>query len=232
MRFQVSLPSPANVIAGLIEPSFQSFVEPHYEAALSRAIQNIQADISHQDLAVQFDIATDMLILHGVWPQAYIPTEPELLPHVSERIARVVECVAADVEVGFHFCYRGAKQKNFLDPPDMSMMVDLALNLMGRVRRKVAWLHMPVPRTREDIAYFEPLRRLVPKMLQKGTELYLGLVHSGDLEGTERKMRLARKVLGDQIMFGVASECGLGTERKADFEDILSIAYAASIKEI
>ena len=64
---------------------------------------------------------------------------------------------------------------------------------------------MPVPRDRDDVAYFTPLKGL---KLGHGTELYLGLVHRTDgIDGARRRLAAAKQVVTD---FGVATECGFG----------------------
>jgi len=72
------------------------------------------------------------------------------------------------------------------------------------VRRPVDFLHLPVPRERDDAGYFAPLRGLV---LPGPTRLYLGLIHHGDTQGDRRRIDAARAVVPS---FGVATECGWG----------------------
>jgi len=53
--------------------------------------------------------------------------------------------------------------------------------------------------------YFAPLEGL---KLDRGTELYLGLVHRTDgVSGTVRRMAAAKRTVSQ---FGVVTECGLG----------------------
>jgi hypothetical protein len=64
---------------------------------------------------------------------------------------------------------------------------------------------MPVPKDRDDEAYFAPLNGL---RLRDGAQLYLGLVHFGDgVEGATRRMKAASRFVKD---YGIATECGLG----------------------
>ena len=46
---------------------------------------------------------------------------------------------------------------------------------------------MPVPRDRSDRPYFDPLKQLE----LKDTELYLGLLHMNDEEGTRQRIATA-----------------------------------------
>jgi hypothetical protein len=67
-------------------------------------------------------------------------------------------------------------------------------------------------------AYLAPLKELYPAIRDHGCELYLGLVHAGDLEGTKVRVAEAQKVAPE---FGVATECGLGRTPAEDFEGII-----------
>ncbi len=109
------------------------------------------------------------------------------------------------MELGYHFCYGDAGHQHFTEPSDASHLAWAAGIVFERLGRSVEWIHLPVPRTRGDVEYFQPLAELnVPE----ATELYLGLVHeTGGEEGTRRRIDAASQVL---TRFGVATECGLG----------------------
>ena len=84
-------------------------------------------------------------------------------------------------------------------------MVDFANQLTTQLKHPLRWVHMPVPRDRDDDAYFSPLKEL---KLNPGTELYLGLVHDTDgAAGTLRRLAVAKKFV---TSFGIATECGMG----------------------
>ena len=53
LRFQVSLPTPINVLGNLVEPSWRASIEPYYEQALLAAVKRIQDTIANADLAIQ-----------------------------------------------------------------------------------------------------------------------------------------------------------------------------------
>ena len=109
------------------------------------------------------------------------------------------------VELGYHFCYGDAGHQHFTEPSDASHLAWAAGTVFESLDRPVEWIHLPVPRTRDDIEYFQTLADInVPDT----TELYLGLVHETDgEEGTRRRIDAASQVL---TRFGVATECGLG----------------------
>ena len=95
------------------------------------------------------------------------------------------------VELGFHLCYGDMDGKHGIEPLDLGKAVELANLLCAQAGRTVHWMHMPVPISRDDDAYFAPLANL---KMHPQTELYLGLVHAGDgAEGTLRRMRTAAR---------------------------------------
>jgi hypothetical protein len=84
---------------------------------------------------------------------------------------------------------------------------------------------MPVPISRDDDAYFAPLRDL---RLPSGTEFYLGLVHAKDgVAGTLKRMATARKFVRD---FGIGSECGISRARKPDLVTEILRVHAGAAK--
>jgi hypothetical protein len=90
--------------------------------------------------------------------------------------------------------------------------------LARAVHRSITWLHMPVPRDRDDDPYFSPLRDL---KLKSGTKLYLGLIHLTDgIEGAKRRATAAKRVMSD---FGVATECGFGRRPPETIPDLIRL---------
>lgn len=59
-KFQVSIPTPPNVINSRIDPLYQVQVEPFYEERLLQALDGIQKHIPYNDLAIQVDCALEM----------------------------------------------------------------------------------------------------------------------------------------------------------------------------
>jgi len=134
-----------------------------------------------------------------------------------ERILKLCHAADEGVELGFHLCYGDAGHQHFIEPEDSAVLVKMANAISKGVNRDVNWIHMPVPKDRVDEAYYAPLKEL---NLRKETELYLGLVHGGDLEGTWKRIEIAAKVVE---IFGVTSECGMGRMSKDEFDSVLEI---------
>jgi hypothetical protein len=213
-RFQVSLPTPIAVVMAFSDPQSIQQLWPIYEARLNEEVAEIAAAIPRQDLAFQWDIAAEIcFILENPEMVKLIPMEP-----LVASIARVSEHVAAEVELGLHLCYGDPGHKHVVEPKDTKLMVDLTNQLVTAIKHPIAWVHMPVPRERTDVAYFAPLSGL---KLDARTELYLGLVHRTDgLAGAKRRLAAAQQVVTD---FGIATECGFGRRPPETVPDLIDL---------
>ncbi|RDW64413.1 uncharacterized protein DSM5745_09824 [Aspergillus mulundensis] len=229
VRFQVSLPTPYAVIQSHLRPEFHAQFEPWYEARLLEALAAIIAHVPASALAIQWDVAVEVLALEhergrlcNEFFRPHFINEPGgVRAGVLSRIGRICAGIPADVELGFHFCYGDAGHRHFVEPEDLGLVVDLAngvVEMLGKMR-DIGWVHVPVPKGRDDEAYFEPLRGL---RIAEETRLYLGLVHAYDLDGTRWRIRAAQRVL--QRGFGVATECGIGRTPGEELESILDIS--------
>src|SRR5262249_26239299 len=126
--------------------------------------------------------------------------------------------VPADVDLLYHLCYGDSNHRHVVEPTDMGDMVEFANRVAARIDRPVQLVHMPVPRDRDDDAYFAPLQRL---QLRPETELCLGLVHYTDgVAGSKRRLATARKFVTD---FAIATECGFGRRDPATVPELLRI---------
>jgi len=101
-------------------------------------------------------------------------------------------------------------------PADAGVLAELTRAIVAAARRPLDFIHLPVPRERDDAAYFAPLRGL---RLPERTRLYLGLLHHDDAEGDRRRMDTARAAVGEG--FGVATECGWGRGDPARLDGLL-----------
>ena len=222
IRFQVSLPTPINVLVQ-VEGPYAKLVEPIYEKALLSSLKRIQAEIPAADLAVQWDCAVEFGMLEGVFFQPWWKNVKE---GIVERVLRLAADVDEGVELGFHLCYGDIGHKHFVEPKDTGKLREVASAILQGVKRKVNWIHMPVPRTRDDVEYFEPLQGL-----DFGeTELYLGLLHADNEESTRKRIQAAEKA--GLKGFGVATECGVGREPQENLESIFRIARDVTISVI
>jgi SAM-dependent methyltransferase len=213
-RFQVCLPTPLAPISAFVAPEHQALLEPIYEEQVLRELGTIVQELPHDQLAVQWDTNFEFGMLEGVFPVWFGDAKGGIL----ERLVRISRHVPGDVHLGYHLCYGDVQHRHFKEPVDAGRLVEVANALAASVGRALNWIHLPVPREREDEAYYAPLRDL---RLRAETELYLGLVHHTDgAAGTRRRMEVARRFVSG---FGVATECGWGRRPPATIPDLLRI---------
>lgn len=218
-RFQVCLPTPAAVIFGFIDPEMQAAVEPAYERAMVAEVAKIVAAIPAEELAIQWDIASEVIAADG-GPQIYYD---DTFDGTVARVSRLCEGIPENVELGIHLCYGDPGHKHVVEPPDLANSVRYANALSKAISRRLDWMHMPVPRDRDDDAYYAPLGDLD---MAPDTELYLGLVHhTGGFETTRRRMQAANKFVTE---YGVATECGLGRREPDTLSELFAIHREAS----
>ena len=229
VKFQVCLPSPLSALMRIFRP-YQETVEPFYRDALLRALRRIQHAIPHDKLVIQWDCPREMSMIEGVGAYAFDgpnvkPWFEDVRHGLRDRYFRLLDAVADDVEVGIHLCYGDIGREHFMQPKDMDKLVEMANEIADVSKKPLAYLHMPVPKSRDYEAYFEPLMKL---RLPKETKLYLGLIHANDLDGTKRRLAMARKILGSEMDLGVAAECGLGRAPPEDLPSIMEISRAVA----
>lgn len=219
VRFQIDLVPAHSVIWLFLQDDLHQPLDPLFNAALKREIDKIAAALPHDQIAIQFDVASAVFArLQRNEPNAYGRNRDEMLTRFSAILTDLAEHVPADIELLFHFCYGDSNHKHVIEPVDMGDMVDVANRLAADIKRPIALIHMPVPRDRDDDAYFAPLSRL---RLNPATELSLGLVHYTDgIAGTRRRLATAERCVKD---FSIATECGFGRRDPATIPELLRI---------
>jgi hypothetical protein len=224
VKFQVDLVPAHSVIWLFVQEDLQRAIDPVYNDAVTREIDKIAAAIPHDQLAIQFDIASAVFArLERSQPSPYGDTKEEMQATFSRIVVHLAEHVPADIDLLFHFCYGDAGHRHVVEPTDMGDMVDYANRLAGQLKRPIAQIHMPVPRDRSDAGYFAPLRRL---KLDPKTRLCLGLVHYTDgIEGTKKRLETARQFVRD---FAIGTECGFGRRDPATIPALLRIHAEAA----
>lgn len=221
VRFQVCLPTPMGVIYAFCTARDVLAIDAAYEKAMIHEVERICRAIPHQDLCIQWDFCHEMIILDGQ-PQTQFPTVKTSKNEIMQRMSRICAAVPAGVDLGVHLCYGDFAAKHFNEPRDMAPMVEVANAAVSAVQRRIQYIHMPVPISRSDEAYFAPL-----KNLKFDGELYLGVVHAADgIEGTKKRMSTARKFAPK---FGIACECGIARARKPEVvKKVLELHAAAA----
>jgi len=214
IRFQVSIPSPMALVIGFIMPDSQLDIEPAIIAAMKRDLVKLQAAIPADELAIQFDVCYEVIGHEGA---SKLPYQDTLGDSVS-RVGHMCDQVNDGVELGIHLCYGDPGHKHIIEPADLGTSVAFANGIVDAASRKINFMHMPVPKDRNDEAYFAPLNGL---SMPAETKLILGLVHHTDgVEGGKARIATAEKFVQD---FDIATECGFGRRDPGTIAALLQI---------
>ncbi|MFZ0608555.1 MAG: hypothetical protein WAM75_12890 [Xanthobacteraceae bacterium] len=224
VKFQVDLVPAHSVIWLFLVDALHAPLDPIYNDALKREIDKIAAAIPHDELAIQFDVASAVFArLERNEASSYGRSKAEMQESFAAILVELGNRVPADVDLLYHLCYGDSNHRHVIEPTDMGEMVEFANRVSRQIARPVQLIHMPVPRNRADDAYFAPLSRLT---LRPETELCLGLVHYTDgVEGSRRRLATAKKFAGD---FSIATECGFGRRDPATIPELLRIHAAVA----
>ncbi|MBN9513238.1 MAG: hypothetical protein J0H97_07520 [Alphaproteobacteria bacterium] len=200
VRFQVSLPTPqASGYLYVSGPARETYFGV-YERALKNALANIVAAIPAQDLTIQWDVCQEVLAFEGYFKDR----PPHYKRQIFDMLGRLGDAVSLDVELGYHLCYGSPKDEHLVQPKDAAILVEMMEGIVAATRRRVDFLHIPVPKDRTDDAYYAPLKRW---KRPADLTLYLGLLHHDDDAGDRARMAVARRFVDD---FGLSAECGWG----------------------
>jgi methionine synthase II (cobalamin-independent) len=149
---------------------------------------------------------------------SYGRSKEEMQETFSNILLDLGNRVPPGIDLLLHLCYGDSNHKHVVEPSDMGDMVEFANRISRQIKRPIQLIHMPVPRNRDDDAYFAPLQNL---KLRPETELCLGLVHHTDgVEGTRRRLATARKYASN---FAVGTECGFGRRDPKTIPELLRI---------
>ncbi len=210
VRFQVSLPlieSGTRLFLGHSPESFQPMWDA-YRDAMRREVVRLSQEIPPRDLAVQWDIAAEVASIESNDhdPMLGLPWDAPGDPfeRYVQALVDLSQHVADETLLGLHLCYGDLGHKHFKQPQDLGVVVRMANAGVAAVSRPVDFVHMPVPRNRNDDGYFAPLADLAIA----DAKLFLGLVHHTDgIRGTLKRLETAQKHASG---FGIATECGFG----------------------
>src|SRR5882757_10321376 len=221
VRFQVNLPTPLAIASITAQPDVAPVLEAAYQRALLRELAQILETIPPSDLAVQWDIAIELLMIEGV--ALTPPWFDDVWGGVLERIARLSAPVLEAIELGLHLWYGDFQHRRLVDLDDASVLVELANRLVGAIGRHVDFVHLPVRGDVDPATYLAPLSGL---RLEDNTELYLGLItDDGGAEGASARIAAARRHVDT---FGVATECGMGRRPPEAVLPLLRVHRAVS----
>lgn len=208
LRFQVGLPFPSSVFTGAVKDDYAdnwAIVGPTLEDLWERSVGDLLAVIPAADLALQWDLAYEVIDIEGVvgW------TDGDAWERFAGPWSRLARRVPEDVLMGLHLCYGTFPEWPMFEARDMELIVRMANHAVADAGRPVDWIHLAGPpylRSEED-AFFAPLADLHAP----DSRIFLGIVLPLDGEdGLRRRHATASRHLAD---FGVAMYCGMGRQR-------------------
>jgi hypothetical protein len=231
-RFLVSIPTPFNAVSFYAPLESQLELLPAYEEAARASVAEIQDTIPHTDLAIQWDLPTELATVEGWFANPFPDHEA-----IFAATARAADWVAPDVELTFHLCFGDSKfgASPFMgEPPteeaaarggrhvlprDARSVVELANGLSRHVARPISAMQAAAVTSWNRAAHWQPLSDLA---LEPDTQFYLGVVHAAadGLPGAQARVELARRFLSE---FGVSTECGLGRHSAEQLDEAAHI---------
>jgi hypothetical protein len=190
LRFQIGLPFPSSAMN-----AFKVDYARNYPLA-ERAFEDLVA----RELERLLDAIPAAWTSDGAWERFAGP------------VSRLTRLIPDDVLVGYHLCYGTFPEWPMYEAQDLSVLVRMANEAVGRSGRPVDWLHLAGPRylRSEDERFFRPLTDLDVG----DTRVFLGIVLPLDgVPGLRRRHATASRFLDD---FGVAMYCGFGRQPGRD----------------
>ena len=210
LRFQVSIPSVNSTLPARIFPDTADLakIRPGYQEALAAEVAKIIEKIPNEDLAIQWDCATEVQDAYGAI-QGF-SKETAIERNISQ-IKALSPKIPENVALGYHLCFGTLGGWPRFAPEDLSGAVSMGNAFIEASGRRVDWIHIPVL-DNTDEKFFAPLKDLKPK----GARVYLGMIHHMDTLAA--RIAAARKFLPE---FGLAAYCGFGRVPQSEMPAVL-----------
>jgi hypothetical protein len=200
VKFQVSLPTPFATGYNYISPHGRKEFLKVYEKSFALDIKKIIDSIPNDRLAIQWDVCQEILIFNNYFPNRSANYKDEIF----SQLARIGNIIPIEVELGYHMCYGSPGDDHIIKPKNFAMSVEFANGIFNYIDRSVEFIHLPGTYGQPDNEFYEPLKDL---KIPETCEIYLGLLFFDDLEGDDKRIAAARKILPK---FGISTVCGWG----------------------
>ena len=122
-----------------------------------------------------------------------------------DMLGRLGDAVPAGVEMGYHLCYGSPRDEHLVQPKDAAILVEMMNGIAAATRRRIDFLHIPVPKDRTDDAYYAPLKDF--EAAAGNQALSRPAAPRRRCRRQEAHRRGAAPCRGD---FGLSAECGWG----------------------
>ncbi len=219
VRFQISLPATESATRWFAATADDyAVLYDAYDEAMTRELDAIFKEIPAEDLLIQWDICMETLSIE-TQDQREGLSEWQPPGDPFDRYLRALQSLSAkvidEVPMGLHLCYGDLYHHHLVEPRDLGVCVRMANAAVRETAREIDFVHAPAPRSRDDDAYYQPLRDLAIGE----TRLFLGLMHHSDgLEACLRRTATARR---HASACGVSTECGLGRRPPETIRELL-----------
>src|SRR5262249_60635836 len=114
-------------------------------------IDKIAAAIPHEELAIQFDVASAVFArLERNEASRYGRTKAEMQDTFAGILVDLGNHVPADIDLLYHLCYGDSNHRHVVEPTDMGDMAEFANRVSRDIARPIQLIHMPTPRNPSD----------------------------------------------------------------------------------
>src|SRR4051812_37546390 len=125
VKLQVDLVPAHSVLWLFLVDALHADVDPVYNEALKREVDEICTAIPHEELAIQFDVASAVFArLERNEVSSYGRSKAETQETFSKILIDLGNRVPDDVELLYHLCYGDANHRHVVEPTDTADMVD------------------------------------------------------------------------------------------------------------
>jgi hypothetical protein len=222
VRFQVQYPTPLASIGCFIVSAQQQALLGSYERAMFADLDRLLAQVPHEDVAVQWDVAVEVGVLEG----AFGPGGAQAFDPIVASLARCVDQVPAEIPTGLHLCYGDYGHQHFKQPESLALQVRVVNAVSTAAKRPVSFVSFTVPQHQDEEGYFAPLAELTAG---PGTELNFALVPYHPAEQvpgtTQAQVRHIDAALaaspGGPRAWGICTECGMGRAGRDEIPALL-----------
>ncbi|MGH3158639.1 MAG: hypothetical protein ACRDNF_18970 [Streptosporangiaceae bacterium] len=224
VRFQVEYPTPLASISAFVVPEQQQALLGSYERAMFSDLDRLLAAIPHDDVAAQWDVATEF----GILEEFFAPDGSQAFDAIIAGLVRCMDQVPADIPAGLHLCYGDYGHQHFKQPESLALQVRVLNAVTAAARRTVSFVSFTVPQYQRDESYFAPLAELTAN---PDTELNFALVpyHPADQAPgtTNDQVRFIDAALaarpGGARAWGICTECGMGRAGQEEIPGLLDL---------
>ena len=120
-------------------------------------------------------------------------------------LGRLGDAVPAGVEMGYHLCYGSPRDEHLVQPKDAAILVEMMNGIAAATKRRIDFLHIPVPKDRTDDAFYAPLKDF---KRPSGHQALSRLAAPRRRRGRQDARRGREAVMSTE--FGLSAECGWG----------------------